>query len=233
MQSEEDEEDVKLFGSSISSNRKKRVRTTIKINSSITTSGYTDSLTLENFERRDSDERTQPLQIWVGRSAFTSISHQYPNEPTYAIINSFIHSFHFNYLFIYFMYFNFYLLPYLFIIFCLFDLFAYQLLNYLYSTRSVFATTSSCNLDIWSYERSEPISTMTWSPSGVSTIESEDSLTYCAFNPIERVIIAATSQSDRGILFYDLRSTTPIRKLILSVRRNFYWINLNILTINS
>jgi WD40 repeat protein len=106
---------------------------------------------------------TKPMQLWLGKAAFTAISHQYPHRPT-----------------------------------------------------SVFATTcTDSTVDVWSYERSEPIATMRW-----SSTSADDSLTSCAFNPIEHDIVAATSQSDRSVLFFDLRSNTAVRKLVLSMNSN-------------
>lgn len=107
--------------------------------------------------------QSKPVQTWLGKSVFTSLSHQYPM-----------------------------------------------------SNSCFFATTSAASsVDIWSYERSEPVASMKWSSGG-----GEESLTSCAFNPIERDIIAATSQSDRSVLFYDLRSSQPIRKLVLAMNSN-------------
>lgn len=107
--------------------------------------------------------QSKPAQTWLGKSVFTSLSHQLPA-----------------------------------------------------ATSSFFATTSAAScVDVWSYDRSEPVASMKWSAGG-----GEESLTSCSFNPIERDIVAATSQSDRSILFYDLRSSQPIRKLVLAMNSN-------------
>jgi DDB1- and CUL4-associated factor 13 len=107
--------------------------------------------------------QSKPAQTWLGKSVFTSLSHQNPH-----------------------------------------------------TNACYFATTSAAAcVDVWSYDRSEPVSSMKWSAGG-----GEESLTSCSFNPIERDIVAATSQSDRSILFYDLRSSQPIRKLVLAMNSN-------------
>eukprot|EP00201_Polytomella_parva_P011923 CAMPEP_0175058486 /NCGR_PEP_ID=MMETSP0052_2-20121109/11873_1 /TAXON_ID=51329 ORGANISM="Polytomella parva, Strain SAG 63-3" /NCGR_SAMPLE_ID=MMETSP0052_2 /ASSEMBLY_ACC=CAM_ASM_000194 /LENGTH=426 /DNA_ID=CAMNT_0016323869 /DNA_START=29 /DNA_END=1309 /DNA_ORIENTATION=- len=72
-----------------------------------------------------------------------------------------------------------------------------------------FATGSNV-VDIWDHNRSEPIQSFTWG---------SDAITSVRFNPAEPDIFASTG-SDRGIALYDLRTSTPIRKLVMQTRSN-------------
>mmetsp|Transcript_42190 Transcript_42190/g.98964 ORF Transcript_42190/g.98964 Transcript_42190/m.98964 type:complete len:448 (+) Transcript_42190:87-1430(+) len=71
---------------------------------------------------------------------------------------------------------------------------------------------ASCGVDvqIWDPQRSDPVHTLTWGSESVSCVR---------FNPAERQLIASTA-SDRSIVLHDLRSATPLRKLILHKRSN-------------
>ena len=62
-------------------------------------------------------------------------------------------------------------------------------------------------VDVWDHERSEPISNFSWG---------SDSVTSVRFNPAEPDLLASAG-SDRSIALYDLRSSTPIRKIIMQV----------------
>ncbi len=62
-------------------------------------------------------------------------------------------------------------------------------------------------VDVWDHERSEPVSTFSWG---------SDSVTSVRFNPAEPDLLASAG-SDRSIALYDLRSSTPIRKVIMQV----------------
>lgn len=44
----------------------------------------------------------------------------------------------------------------------------------------------------------------------------EDSLNVVRFNPIETNVLAAAAE-DRGVILYDIKGGTPIRKLTLEV----------------
>jgi len=76
-------------------------------------------------------------------------------------------------------------------------------------TESTFATCGD-QVDIWDESRSEPIRSFTW---GV------DSITNIKFNPIEYNILATTG-SDRTVALYDIRNSTPLRKVTLAMKSN-------------
>jgi hypothetical protein len=60
-------------------------------------------------------------------------------------------------------------------------------------------------VDIWDHERSDPVRGFAWG---------SDSVTAVRFNPAEADLLASAG-SDRSIALYDLRSSTPIRKIIM------------------
>ena len=62
-------------------------------------------------------------------------------------------------------------------------------------------------LDIWDHARSEPVSTFSWGA---------DTLIAVRFNPSEPDILASCA-SDRSLALYDLRHSSPIRKLVMQV----------------
>ncbi len=62
-------------------------------------------------------------------------------------------------------------------------------------------------MDIWDHERSEPVTELSWG---------SDTVTSVRFNPAEADLLASAG-SDRSIALYDLRSSTPIRKLVMQV----------------
>ena len=63
-------------------------------------------------------------------------------------------------------------------------------------------------VDIWDHERSEPVASYAWG---------SDSVTALRFNPAEPDVLASAG-SDRSVALYDLRSGTPIRKIVMQVR---------------
>jgi len=73
----------------------------------------------------------------------------------------------------------------------------------------VFATCGD-TMEIWNDHRSNPVKTFDW---GVDTIHS------VRFNPVETTVVAATA-SDRSIILYDTRESTPLRKVIMKMRSN-------------
>jgi DDB1- and CUL4-associated factor 13 len=75
--------------------------------------------------------------------------------------------------------------------------------------RAQFATAGAA-VDIWDHNRSEPVSTYSWGA---------DTVTSVRFNPAEPDVFATTG-SDRSIAIYDLRSNTPVRKLIMQTKAN-------------
>ena len=70
--------------------------------------------------------------------------------------------------------------------------------------------TCGDKVDIWDEGRSEPISSFTW---GV------ESISHIKFNPVETTILA-TCGSDRSVTLYDIRQSSPLKKIILSMRSN-------------
>jgi len=70
--------------------------------------------------------------------------------------------------------------------------------------------TSGDEVNIWDEERSEPVRTFKW---GV------DSVGHVKFNPIETHVLGACA-SDRGIMLYDMRGATPLRKVIMKLKSN-------------
>lgn len=73
----------------------------------------------------------------------------------------------------------------------------------------VFATSGSV-VEIWDAHRSDPIESFSWGA---------DTVTSVKFNPIETNVLASTG-SDRHIGLYDIRSNSPLRKVILAMRTN-------------
>ncbi|KAG8230192.1 hypothetical protein J437_LFUL009872 [Ladona fulva] len=73
----------------------------------------------------------------------------------------------------------------------------------------LFATSGDV-CQIWEETRSEPLQTLQW---GV------DSLHSVSFNPIQTNILASCA-SDRSMIFYDVRASAPIRKVVMKLRSN-------------
>ncbi|KAH9619889.1 hypothetical protein KSS87_006515 [Heliosperma pusillum] len=70
--------------------------------------------------------------------------------------------------------------------------------------------TAGAQLDIWDHNRSQPVNSFQW---GVDTVMS------VRFNPGEPNLLAS-SGSDRSIAIYDLRLSTPARKIIMQTKTN-------------
>lgn len=70
--------------------------------------------------------------------------------------------------------------------------------------------TAGAGVDIWDPNRSEPVSTFEWG---------KDTVVSVRFNPGEPDVLV-TSASDRSITLYDLRMSSPARKLIMQTRTN-------------
>eukprot|EP01139_Manchomonas_bermudensis_P009650 Amastigsp_a339418_595.p1 type:complete len:445 gc:universal Amastigsp_a339418_595:1356-22(-) len=70
--------------------------------------------------------------------------------------------------------------------------------------------TGSRQIDIWDPTRSEPTTTFAWG---------DDSINCARWNPVETDVIAATS-TDRAITLYDVRTQSPIRKVIMEMSCN-------------
>lgn len=76
---------------------------------------------------------------------------------------------------------------------------------------TTFATSALDGVYIWDYERSEPVSNLTWSDT------MPDSFLTCAFNPVEYDVLASTA-ADRSMAFFDLRAKGAVRKM--TMKRN-------------
>ncbi|KAJ3687894.1 hypothetical protein LUZ61_017058 [Rhynchospora tenuis] len=74
---------------------------------------------------------------------------------------------------------------------------------------SIFATAGA-QVDLWDHNRSEPINTFQWG---------NDSVISIRFNPGEPNLLA-TSSSDRGVVLYDLRTSSPFKKVIMQTKTN-------------
>ncbi|KAF3917465.1 hypothetical protein ABW21_db0209142 [Orbilia brochopaga] len=73
----------------------------------------------------------------------------------------------------------------------------------------IFATASS-SIGIWDISRSNPIQTLGWG---------SDSITTVRFNQSESSILASAG-TDRSLVFYDLRLSTPVTKLVTTMSTN-------------
>lgn len=78
-----------------------------------------------------------------------------------------------------------------------------------HTQKNQFATAGAV-VDLWEHDRVEPVSTFSWG---------SDTVTSIKFNAAEPELFAATS-SDRGIVLYDIRSSTPIRKVVMQMKSN-------------
>ncbi|KAJ6677593.1 NUCLEOTIDE BINDING [Salix viminalis] len=70
--------------------------------------------------------------------------------------------------------------------------------------------TAGAQVDIWNHNRSQPVSSFKWGTDSVISVR---------FNPGEPNLLA-TSASDRSIMLYDLRVSSPARKLIMRTKTN-------------
>lgn len=76
-------------------------------------------------------------------------------------------------------------------------------------TRNQFVTAGA-DVQLWDHDRVESLHTFSWG---------SDTVTSVRFNPAEPDLFAATS-SDRGIVLYDIRSSTPVRKVVMQMKSN-------------
>ncbi|KAL2916680.1 Protein sof1 [Polyrhizophydium stewartii] len=76
-------------------------------------------------------------------------------------------------------------------------------------SKSMFATSSTV-IDLWDHQRSEPVHTLSW---GAETI------TSVKFNQTETSILASCG-TDRTVILYDVRTVSPISKVVLAMRTN-------------
>ncbi|KND00822.1 rRNA-processing protein SOF1 [Spizellomyces punctatus DAOM BR117] len=70
--------------------------------------------------------------------------------------------------------------------------------------------TSSTQVDIWDHERAEPVQSFSWGSETVTAVK---------FNQTETSIFASCG-TDRTIILYDLRTSSPLSKVIMSMRTN-------------
>ncbi|CAI9089334.1 OLC1v1023893C1 [Oldenlandia corymbosa var. corymbosa] len=70
--------------------------------------------------------------------------------------------------------------------------------------------TAGAQVDIWDHNRSQPVNSYEWG---------KDTVISVRFNPGEPDILA-TSGSDRSITIYDLRLSSPARKVIMRTKTN-------------
>ena len=70
--------------------------------------------------------------------------------------------------------------------------------------------TSSGVIDYWDLTKADPVRTWQWG---------HDTFNRVRFNPVETDLLAATV-SDRSIVLYDCRATTPIKKVTLQMQSN-------------
>lgn len=77
-------------------------------------------------------------------------------------------------------------------------------LDHSYENSEVFASAGQI-VQIWNYQRSNPIQNFEWGA---------DSVLKVKFNPSETNLIASTG-IDRSIVLYDLRGNTPLKKIFL------------------
>ncbi|XP_021894311.1 DDB1- and CUL4-associated factor 13 [Carica papaya] len=76
-------------------------------------------------------------------------------------------------------------------------------------TGDLFATAGA-QVDIWNHNRSQPVNSFEWGTDTVISVR---------FNPGEPDVLA-TSASDRSITLYDLRMSSPARKIIMMTKTN-------------
>lgn len=72
-----------------------------------------------------------------------------------------------------------------------------------------FATASSV-IEIWDSSRSKPVTTLNWGVDTINTVK---------FNQSETSILASAG-TDRTLIFYDLRTSLPVAKLVTGLRTN-------------
>ena len=78
-----------------------------------------------------------------------------------------------------------------------------------HQSKNLFVTCGS-QVDVWDYERSEPIETYSWGADTINAIR---------FNKTEQSVFASCG-TDRNIVLYDLRMNSPLAKLIMDMKTN-------------
>ncbi|CCX13661.1 WD40-repeat-containing domain protein [Pyronema domesticum] len=72
-----------------------------------------------------------------------------------------------------------------------------------------FATASGV-VDIWDWDRQKPITTLQWGADTINTVK---------FNQSETSVLASAG-GDRTLILYDLRTSSPLAKLVTTLRNN-------------
>ncbi|KAJ2559382.1 Protein sof1 [Coemansia sp. RSA 1933] len=75
--------------------------------------------------------------------------------------------------------------------------------------RPLFATCSSL-VEVWDVDRSEPIANLTWGADTINTVR---------MNQTE-VNVLASCGTDRSVILYDLRTNSPLSKLVMTLSTN-------------
>lgn len=70
--------------------------------------------------------------------------------------------------------------------------------------------TAGTNLEVWNTNRSKPVSVLSWGA---------DNLNSVRFNHVETNLCASTG-NDRSIVIYDLRTSSPVQKLVTTLNNN-------------
>ncbi|XP_077990115.1 DDB1- and CUL4-associated factor 13-like [Glandiceps talaboti] len=74
---------------------------------------------------------------------------------------------------------------------------------------AIFATCGQ-QVDIWDESRTDPIRSFTWGTDSIQSVK---------FNPVETHILGSCA-ADRNIVLYDMRGSSPLRKIILEMKTN-------------
>lgn len=70
--------------------------------------------------------------------------------------------------------------------------------------------TAGNTIELWDSQRSKPVSNMSWGSDNVTTVK---------FNQTETSILASAG-SDRSVILYDIRTTSPVQKLVATLKTN-------------
>jgi len=70
--------------------------------------------------------------------------------------------------------------------------------------------TAGTNLEVWDTERSKPVTSLSWGA---------DNLNSVRFNQTETSLCASTG-NDRSIVIYDLRTSSPVQKMVSALNNN-------------
>ncbi|KAI8922282.1 hypothetical protein PhCBS80983_g01986 [Powellomyces hirtus] len=75
--------------------------------------------------------------------------------------------------------------------------------------KNVFAT-SSTQIDIWDHDRAEPMQSFSWGAETTTSVK---------FNQTETNVFASCG-TDRTVILYDLRTSSPLSKIVMNMRTN-------------